>query len=61
MKIGSPSLTKKVISVSNKGLPIFCPPKDKTFWAMHPRVYLEPDNMGVATCPYCGTKFKIAS
>ena len=61
MKLGSPTLIKKEILVSAKDLPLYCPPKDKTFWAMHPRIYLEFDETKKVACHYCGTKYKIST
>ena len=38
---------------------ISCPPeKNKNIWKAHPRVYLTPNNKGIAVCPYCSVKYK---
>lgn len=37
---------------------ICCPTKDSTLVSEHPRVYLQADESGKATCPYCGTCYQ---
>ena len=40
---------------------IHCPsPKaDMKLWNSHPKVYLDVARSGEATCPYCGTVYKL--
>ncbi|HCK04244.1 MAG: zinc-finger domain-containing protein [Methylophilales bacterium] len=49
---------KKVTEITEKDLPLFCPPKDQNFWAMHPRVFLEVAAGNKVSCPYCGSTYK---
>ncbi|MBL6727738.1 zinc-finger domain-containing protein [Methylophilaceae bacterium] len=50
---------QKVFEVDKKDLPVFCPPKNPNFWALHPRVYLDHHGKDTVNCPYCGTMYKI--
>jgi uncharacterized Zn-finger protein len=52
---------KKIFKVAQKDLPAFCPPKDPSFWSMHPRVYLEFNEANKAQCPYCGATFNLVA
>lgn len=40
---------------------VFCPnPKaDMKLWNGHPRVFLDVGRTGQASCPYCGTVYKL--
>jgi len=40
---------------------VFCPnPKaDMKLWNSHPKVYLDVAATGSASCPYCGTVYKL--
>ncbi|RZJ20728.1 MAG: zinc-finger domain-containing protein [Haliea sp.] len=40
---------------------VFCPnPKaNMPLWSSHPKVYLGVADAGHATCPYCGTQFRL--
>lgn len=57
------SLTKKtanaerVYEITAKDLPLCCPGDDMSLWNSHPKVYLELDDNGEATCPYCGARY----
>jgi len=45
--------------VSKKDLPAHCPPKNASKWNMHPKVFLQFDELGNASCPYCGALYKL--
>lgn len=47
------------IEISAKDLPLHCPTKEVALWASHPRVFLDITVTGEATCPYCGTQYKL--
>jgi uncharacterized Zn-finger protein len=47
----------RVVEVTAKDLPLYCPRPDAPLWALHPRVFLNVTKQGVAMCPYCGTKY----
>ena len=49
----------KYTEVSANDLPLHCPTKEVALWASHPRVFLDMALSGQATCPYCGTKYKL--
>ena len=36
------------------------PNKAMPLWSSHPRVYLDLDVTGEASCPYCGTRYALA-
>lgn len=46
--------------VTEKDLPLHCPPTNAPLWKLHPRVYLEIAETGSVTCPYCGTYYELA-
>ena len=45
--------------VTAKDLPLHCPTKEVAIWSSHPRVFLDMALSSQATCPYCGTKYKL--
>ncbi len=49
----------KTFEVTAKDLPLHCPTKEVALWCSHPRVFLDLDENGEASCPYCGTKYKL--
>jgi len=49
----------KEIEVTTKELPLHCPTPEVALWSSHPRVFLDVAKTGHATCPYCGTKYKL--
>ena len=49
----------KYTEVTAKDLPLHCPTKEVAIWSSHPRVFLDMALSGQATCPYCGTKYKL--
>ncbi len=50
-----------MIPVRPQDLPLACPQDPKAVWNSHPRVYLPIESTGQATCPYCGTRYKLHS
>ena len=42
-----------------KGERVSCPTKYHDNWNLHPRVFISFEGKKTATCPYCGTVFKI--
>ncbi|MEY3651632.1 MAG: hypothetical protein RLZZ351_997 [Pseudomonadota bacterium] len=49
----------KEIEVRAKDLPLHCPTEEVALWCSHPRVFLDLADTGRASCPYCGTKYKL--
>lgn len=47
------------IELSASELPASCPNPKMTLWNQHPRVFLDVATTGQASCPYCGTKYKL--
>lgn len=45
--------------VSSKDLPAHCPPASTQKWNMHPKVFLKFDTEGKASCPYCGSNYRL--
>ena len=48
------------IEVDAKDLPVFCPNPRMPLWSSHPRVFLDIAETGNASCPYCGTRYRLA-
>jgi uncharacterized Zn-finger protein len=48
------------IAVTQKDLPLQCPPPDAPLWASHPRVFLSVLTTGEVRCPYCGAHYVFA-
>ena len=40
-------------------LPAFCPNKTMALWNQHPKVFLDVATTGEASCPYCGTVYRL--
>jgi uncharacterized Zn-finger protein len=52
---------KKIIEVTRKDLPLCCPGRTAETANLHPRVYLSLKNReGVAVCPYCSARYRLA-
>jgi len=51
--------TDSVMLVTRDDLPLHCPTPDSPLWASHPRVFIPIEESGEASCPYCGTQFKL--
>ena len=45
--------------VKRADLPLSCPLPEQKLWNSHPRVYLPIEETGSATCPYCGTSYRL--
>ena len=41
---------------------VYCPSPvaNMALWNSHPKVYLDVSKAGEASCPYCGTHYKLA-
>jgi uncharacterized Zn-finger protein len=41
---------------------VYCPSPaaNMALWNSHPKVYLDVSKTGEASCPYCGTHYKLA-
>lgn len=49
--------TKRRCEITERDLPLSCPPRDERVWDAHPRVYLPIEAEGSLLCPYCGTEY----
>jgi len=49
----------KPVLINQKKLPAFCPNPAMEFWSAHPKVFLDFNENGMASCPYCGTQYMI--
>jgi uncharacterized Zn-finger protein len=49
--------TQRCYIISEKDLPLACPPRNRRVWDAHPRVYLPIEELGQVLCPYCGAKY----
>ncbi|MEZ2721240.1 zinc-finger domain-containing protein [Paenalcaligenes hominis] len=45
--------------VTEADLPVYCPPPNAPLWNMHPRVYIEIEKEGRASCPYCSATYQL--
>ncbi len=65
MSTGEPAASRDAsepaVNVGERDLPVFCPNPAMPLWSSHPRVFLHFDAAGVARCPYCGTRYRLAS
>lgn len=56
----SPAPQPDAVVVDPKHLPAFCPNPAMPLWSSHPRVFLDLEPTGEASCPYCGTRYRLA-
>ena len=54
-----PTTQADAVMVDPKDLPAFCPNKAMPLWSSHPRVFLDLQATGEASCPYCGTRYAL--
>jgi uncharacterized Zn-finger protein len=40
---------------------VFCPNPKMPLWSNHPRVFIDVGTTGQGQCPYCGTRYRLAS
>lgn len=57
MGTNTQACTKRLYEITQKDLPLSCPPKDTRVWDAHPRVYLPIEETGKFLCPYCGAEY----
>jgi uncharacterized Zn-finger protein len=55
------SNAQTLVEVARGELPIHCPTPDSPLWNSHPRVYIPLEDSPEATCPYCGTLFRLVT
>jgi uncharacterized Zn-finger protein len=48
-----------IVEVDGKDLPVHCPNPKMPVWSSHPRVFLDVVREGEASCPYCGTVYRL--
>ncbi len=46
-----------LVEVNTSDLPLSCPRQQAEVWNMHPRVYLDIQQKGEVSCPYCGIHY----
>ncbi len=51
--------TKKQVEIRRAELPLSCPLPNQKLWNAHPRVYLPIEESNEASCPYCGTQYRL--
>lgn len=51
--------TSRSCEVHRADLPLSCPTPEQRLWNAHPRVFLPIEESGEATCPYCGTHYRL--
>ncbi|MFK8013751.1 MAG: zinc-finger domain-containing protein [Marinicellaceae bacterium] len=47
--------------ISTSDLPLSCPTKEDQTWNLHPKVFLQFNETGEASCQYCGAQYKLES
>jgi len=56
--------TRAAVEVSAKDLQgpgvVFCPNPKMPLWSNHPRVFIDVAATGEGSCPYCGTRYRLA-
>ena len=58
-KSATGAATGAAIELDGADLPAFCPNRQMTVWNQHPRVFLDVTTTGEASCPYCGTVYRL--
>ena len=53
-----PDATAAVVLDAHQ-LPAFCPNQTMALWNQHPKVFLDVATTGAASCPYCGTQYRL--
>lgn len=57
---GAPAASIEVTAADLQGPGVvFCPNPKMTLWSNHPKVYLDVATTGQASCPYCGTTYRL--
>lgn len=51
--------SQAVVEVQRSELPLHCPTESMGLWNSHPRVYIPLEETAEASCPYCGTQFRV--
>ena len=51
----------ETITVTASDLPVYCPGPNSPLWSMHPRVYIEIEKNGTASCPDCSATYQLAT
>lgn len=54
-----PACEAREYEVRRQDLPLSCPTPEQKLWNAHPRVYLPIEKTGSATCPYCGSVYRL--
>ena len=54
-----PTQHAEIITVSESNLPVYCPGPQSPLWSLHPRVYIEIEKNGIASCPYCSATYQL--
>ncbi len=49
--------TRRRQEITQRDLPLSCPPRTDRVWDAHPRVYLPIETIGAVVCPYCDTEY----
>ena len=56
----SDARSEAAIEVKAEDLPVYCPNPKMALWSSHPRVFLDIVETGEVSCPYCGTRYRLA-
>ena len=58
-KTKNQACTSDTYEVSRTDLPLSCPMPGMRLYDAHPKVFLPIEEIGKATCPYCGANFTL--
>jgi len=50
---------RAITEIGAQDLPLTCPGPHAPLWSMHPRVFLDFDQTGIARCAYCGAEYRL--
>lgn len=53
------SNAETAVEVTAADLPLHCPMAGGPLWDSHPRVFIPVEESGEASCPYCGTVYRL--
>ncbi|WP_025916607.1 zinc-finger domain-containing protein [Herminiimonas sp. CN] len=58
-KATNPAKVGAIVELDGNDLPAHCPNVAMPLWSSHPRIFLDLSHGGSATCPYCGTVYRL--
>lgn len=53
--------SRTYVEVTAEELPLSCPTPDSPLWNSHPKVFIPLEDAPQASCPYCGTVYRLVA